>query len=100
GLADRFDGVEILSEKDEATYRRIMKEHRVDPNRFFMVGNSLRSDVLPVVALGGHAAHLPYHVTWAHEDVVPGEDMVGRFHVIESITDVPRLVHRLDGQGE
>ena len=97
GLADRFDGVEIVSEKDETTYRRILGEYRVRPDRFMMVGNSVRSDILPVVRLGGHAIHVPYHVTWSHEIVEPSEEMAGRFHVLASIAEVPALVQTVGG---
>lgn len=69
GLADRFERLEIVAEKDPGTYRRIIEATGVAPDRFAMVGNSVRSDVLPVLEVGGHAVHIPYHVTWAHEDV-------------------------------
>lgn len=67
GLADLFHRIEIVSEKDEATYRRVLGEFSLSPDRFAMVGNSLRSDIEPVVALGGWGVHMPYHITWAHE---------------------------------
>jgi putative hydrolase of the HAD superfamily len=67
GLADLFRRIEIVSEKDAATYRRVLAEFRLQPAQFAMVGNSLRSDIEPVVRLGGWGVHLPYHVTWAHE---------------------------------
>jgi len=95
GLADLFDGVEIVSEKDEGTYRRILKEHRVEPEHFLMVGNSVRSDVLPVLSVGGHAAHVPYRVTWAHELVETPAEVAGLFHVLSSIAEVPALVREL-----
>ncbi len=69
GLADFFDAVEIVTEKDADTYQRILQKHRIDPQRFLMVGNSLKSDVFPVLALGGQAVHVPYHSTWEHETV-------------------------------
>jgi len=67
GLADLFHRIEIVSEKDPATYRRVLSEFAIGPERFAMVGNSLRSDIEPVLALGGWGVHMPYHVTWAHE---------------------------------
>ena len=67
GLVDHFERVEIVAEKDPDTYRRVVASMDVAPERFCMVGNSVRSDVLPVLAIGGHAVHVPYHVTWAHE---------------------------------
>jgi putative hydrolase of the HAD superfamily len=67
GLADLFQRIEIVSEKDATTYRRVLGEFKRQPEEFAMVGNSLRSDIEPVVRLGGWGVHLPYHVTWAHE---------------------------------
>ena len=67
GLADLFRRIEIVSEKDKATYRRLFDEFDVAPHEFAMVGNSLRSDIEPVLRLGGWGVHVPYHVTWAHE---------------------------------
>lgn len=75
GIADRFERLEIVTEKDPDTYRRVIKSVEVDPGRFCMVGNSVRSDVLPVLEVGGHAVHVPYHVTWAHEDVSHNGDV-------------------------
>jgi putative hydrolase of the HAD superfamily len=67
GLADLFRRIEIVSEKNAVTYRRVLGEFDLQPAQFAMVGNSLRSDIEPVVRLGGWGVHLPYHVTWAHE---------------------------------
>ncbi len=67
GLADLFPRIEIVSEKDPATYRRVLAEFALPAERFVMVGNSLRSDAEPVLSLGGWAIHVPYAVTWAHE---------------------------------
>lgn len=69
GLGEHFSAVEIVSEKDARTYGAVMARQRVAPERFLMVGNSLRSDVLPVLEAGGAAVHIPYAVTWAHETV-------------------------------
>ena len=67
GLAELFSRIEIVSEKDTATYQRLLREFALDAAQFAMVGNSLRSDIEPVLALGGWGVHMPYHVTWAHE---------------------------------
>jgi putative hydrolase of the HAD superfamily len=64
---DLFHRIEIVSEKDAATYVRLLEEFAIPAERFAMVGNSLRSDIAPVLALGGWGVHMPYHVTWAHE---------------------------------
>jgi putative hydrolase of the HAD superfamily len=67
GLGELFAGVEILSDKTAATYGSLLKRRGIEPEEFVMVGNSLRSDVAPVVALGARAVHIPYQVTWNHE---------------------------------
>ncbi|MDQ3039941.1 MAG: HAD family hydrolase [Pseudomonadota bacterium] len=67
GLADLFKRIEIVSEKDSATYARVLREFDLEPSQFLMVGNSLRSDIAPVVGMGGWGVHMPYHVTWVHE---------------------------------
>jgi putative hydrolase of the HAD superfamily len=95
GLADLFRRIEIVSEKDIATYRRVLCECNVQPAQFAMVGNSLRSDIEPVVRLGGWGVHLPYHVTWAHElESDLGDD---QHHVItvDAPAAIPAAVARL-----
>lgn len=69
GIGDRFQALEVVSEKDEGVYRGILERHGIAPAEFLMVGNSVKSDVLPVLALGGRAVHVPYFTTWAHEVV-------------------------------
>jgi putative hydrolase of the HAD superfamily len=77
GLTDYFTNIEVVHEKQPETYARIMKVHHIAPSHFLMVGNSLRSDVLPVLAAGGTAVHIPYEITWAYEHVVlnPEDDI-------------------------
>lgn len=67
GLRDLFPRIEIVSEKDVATYARVLGEFNLGPGQFVMIGNSLRSDIEPVVAQGGWGIHTPYAMTWAHE---------------------------------
>lgn len=97
GLAERFDSIEIVAEKDEATYRRILQRGGTAPERFLMIGNSMRSDILPVLDLGGQAVHIPYRITWAHEAVSRPEVAPPGFHTLDSIREVPALVARLLG---
>ena len=86
GIEHHFTDIEIVLEKDPDTYARILRRLGVEPERFCMIGNSVRSDVLPVMALGGHAVHVPYHITWEMERVDEhGEDVVE----LASIGDVP-----------
>jgi putative hydrolase of the HAD superfamily len=95
GLADMFSRVEIVSEKDVSTYRRVMDEAGVAPENFLMIGNSVRSDILPVIELGGHAAHLPYAYTWELEHVADSDAERMGFHELTSIRQVPELLERL-----
>lgn len=67
GLGDRFSAVEIVSEKDRATYERVFARHGTGPEEAVMAGNSMKSDVLPAIEAGAFGVHIPYHVTWAHE---------------------------------
>ena len=85
GLADRCERVEIVPEKDPATYERVVASMGVEPAEFCMVGNSVRSDVLPVLEIGGHAVHIPYHVTWTHEHA----DHDGEIATLETIRHLP-----------
>ncbi|NNG03824.1 MAG: HAD family hydrolase [Inquilinus sp.] len=90
GLADLLWKVEIVSEKDPDTYRRILEIHEIDPGGFLMVGNSVKSDILPVLEAGGRAVHIPYEITWAHEHVEP--DPAATFPTLEHIRQLPELV--------
>ena len=67
GLGDLFVAVEIVSEKDRATYDRVFARHGTGAAEAVMAGNSMKSDVLPAIAAGAFGVHIPYHVTWAHE---------------------------------
>lgn len=69
GIAHYFHHIEIMSEKGESDYQKLLKHLDISPQEFVMIGNSLKSDVLPVLAIGGHGYHVPYHTTWAHEQI-------------------------------
>jgi putative hydrolase of the HAD superfamily len=69
GLAHYFHHIEIMSDKQEADYKKLVKHLDIQPDQFLMLGNSLKSDVMPVLAIGGHAIHIPYHTTWEHEKI-------------------------------
>lgn len=87
GLEHYFHHIEIMSEKDEAGYQKLIKHLDIQPDEFLMLGNSLKSDVLPVLAIGGHAIHIPYHITWAHE-VVEHSIEHPHFQQVEKIKDI------------
>ena len=88
GLAHFFKHVEIVSEKNEESYQRVLQKYNVQPADFLMIGNSMKSDILPVVHIGGRAIHIPYAVTWAHERVAD-EQLVGKsFTTLSSMREL------------
>lgn len=95
GLADFFQYVEIVSEKDEGTYSAILEKHSAEAQHFMMVGNSLRSDILPVLNIGGYAAYVPYQITWLHEQVPALHTSEKAYFELESIEQLPDLLHRV-----
>jgi putative hydrolase of the HAD superfamily len=95
GLGDLFLGVEIVSEKNSDSYAGIFRRRGIDPVEFVMVGNSLRSDVVPVVGLGGYAVHIPYSVTWHHEHVPEDELPRQGWSRIAAIGELPAVLEAL-----
>lgn len=85
GLEEKFERIDIVAEKDTLTYRKVIERMDVQPTEFCMVGNSVRSDVLPVLSLGGRAVHIPYHLTWAHEHA----EHDGTVPTLESFAELP-----------
>jgi putative hydrolase of the HAD superfamily len=88
GLGENFDAIEIVSEKDAGTYRRIARRHGIAVADAVMIGNSLKSDVLPALEAGLWGIHIPYHITWAHERAEPPADSP-RYAKLDSIGEVP-----------
>jgi len=97
GIAHCFRHVEVVSDKTQETYASVLAKRGIDIGRFLMIGNSLRSDILPVVALGGQAVYIPYHTTWAHETVSDHENP-GGYHELEHIGQLPALIEQLSRQ--
>jgi putative hydrolase of the HAD superfamily len=95
GLAEHFERVEIVSEKNEATYAGIFRRHQIPPQNFLMVGNSMKSDILPVLALGGAGAYVPYRITWAAEHVEETPQAAGRFFHLNTLRELPAVVAQL-----
>jgi putative hydrolase of the HAD superfamily len=95
GLSDLFRRIEIVSEKDTRTYARLFAEFGIAPAQFLMVGNSLRSDIAPVLELGGWGVHVPYHVTWAHEAEADVRSGVERMRSIPALDRLPLAVREL-----
>ena len=99
GLADRFMAIEIVSEKDPDTYRRLLERYSIAPERFVMVGNSVKSDILPVVQVGGNAIHVPYESTWELDQVEHrGAEEEGFFEAL-SISQVPGVLEKIAALG-
>lgn len=92
GLAPHFKSVEIVSEKDAATYAAILRRQNVEPAEFLMVGNSLKSDILPVLEIGAAALHVPYELSWMLDrtDEIPVAP--GRFFQLGSLGQLPDLL--------
>jgi putative hydrolase of the HAD superfamily len=86
-LEHYFHHIEIMSDKQEADYQKLIRHLDITPDEFLMIGNSLKSDAMPVLAIGGHAIHIPYHTTWAHEKV-DGTIEHPNFRHAENIKDV------------
>lgn len=92
GLAPHFSHIEIVSEKDPSTYATILRARGVAPTEFLMVGNSLKSDILPVLELGGAAAHVPYHLHWALDRIDEIPQAPGRFFELKRLAELPALL--------
>ena len=90
GLGIFFHHIEVMSDKQEIDYRDLVKRLDINPEEFLMIGNSLKSDVLPVLGIGAHAIHIPFHTTWAHEKIDHKVEHI-RMKSMEKIADVLTL---------
>lgn len=91
GLGHYFHHIEIMSEKDEANYQKLVRHLDIQPQELLMVGNSLKSDILPVLNIGGHAIHVPYHITWEHE-MIENNIEHDNFKMVETISEILPLL--------
>ncbi len=87
GLGHYFHHIEVMSEKDDDNYLKLIKRLDIEPEELLMIGNSLKSDIMPVLNVGGYAVHIPYHITWVHEQI---EHTIqnDRFHTFEKIKEL------------
>jgi putative hydrolase of the HAD superfamily len=90
-LLQYFHHIEIMSDKQEANYQDLLKHLEIEPQEFLMVGNSLKSDIIPVLNLGGFGVFIPFHVTWQHEHVDENQVENPRFYKVDSIGDLLKL---------
>ncbi len=92
GLTKYFHHIEVLSDKKEANYSKLLNHLDINPSEFLMVGNSLKSDVLPLVNIKANAVHIPFHTTWAHEQVSEKETNGKNYKTISSLKELITLL--------
>ena len=91
GLGNYFHHIEVMADKQEVNYEKLLKRLEINADEFFMIGNSLKSDVLPVLNIGGHAVHVPFHTTWEHEKISHKIEHPN-FKTLEKISDVLEIL--------
>ncbi len=91
-LSGYFHHIEVMSDKQEANYLNLIKHLDIQPNELLMIGNSMKSDILPVLAIGGFAAFVPFHTTWIHEVVDDTDFKHNCYYKLESIKDILAFV--------
>ena len=91
GLGHYFHHIEVMSDKKEIDYQKLLQRLDIAPENFLMIGNSLKSDVLPVLNIGAHAIHIPFHTTWAHE-VIDFEIENDRMHSVTNISEILKII--------
>lgn len=92
GLTDYFHHIEVMSDKQETNYSKLLNHLDIKPSEFLMVGNSLKSDILPLVNLKAHAIHIPFHTTWAHEQVTEKETNGKTYKTISSLRELLNIL--------
>ncbi len=93
GLSNYFHHVEVLSDKKERNYKNLLNHLGIAVNEFLMVGNSLKSDVIPILNIGAKAVHVPFHTTWAHEMVSDEEEQANNHLKLSSIRDILKYLN-------
>lgn len=91
-LEGYFHHIEIMSDKKDSDYLKLLKHLEIRPEDFLMIGNSMKSDIFPVLNIGGYAIHIPFHITWQHEEVADIEMDHEHFQTVENISLVPGLL--------
>ncbi|NNC71226.1 MAG: HAD family hydrolase [Flavobacteriaceae bacterium] len=91
GLEHYFNQIEIVSDKKASNYQGVIHQLEVKPSEFLMIGNSLKSDVLPLLEIGAKAIHIPFHTTWAHE-LIEKQENDQRYHTISNLTDIVKIM--------
>ncbi len=90
-LLKYFHHIEVMSDKKEKDYRKLIKHLDIKPSEFLMIGNSLKSDVLPLINIGASAIHIPFHTTWIHEEVDLQDSTKLEYRTLNNIKEVLSL---------
>ena len=93
GLTEYFHHIEVMSDKQDVNYSKLLNHLDIKPSEFLMIGNSLKSDILPLVHLKAHAIHVPFHTTWAHEQVTEKETNGKTYKTISSLRELKNLLN-------
>jgi len=93
GLIDYFHHIEVVSDKKEENYLKLLTHLDIIPSEFLMVGNSLKSDVLPLINIGAHSMHVPFHTTWIHEDVSDIEQTTNNYLTVKKLSDILKVLN-------
>jgi putative hydrolase of the HAD superfamily len=99
GIRDRFRYIEIVSTKTASVYSGLFEKYSIQPGRFLMVGNSLRSDILPLLELGAYAVYIPHDLTWQHENSTPPPAGQTRYFQLDHLGQLPALLESLENTG-
>ncbi|WP_340076461.1 HAD family hydrolase [Leptobacterium sp. I13] len=91
GLSEYFHHIEVLSDKKEANYQNLLEHLEIEVSEFLMIGNSLKSDILPLVNIGAKAIHVPFHTTWTHEEVDEDDDN-GGYRTVDTLKQILEFV--------
>lgn len=93
GLFHLFDHIEIMSDKKESDYIDLLRKLELVPSDFLMIGNSIKSDIIPVLAIGGHAIYIPFHTTWQHE--VIDENIIGNYYQVSKFSEILNILQKV-----
>ena len=94
GLSHYFHHIEVVSDKQDANYSKLLNHLDIKPSEFLMIGNSLKSDILPLINIKARAIHVPFHTTWIHEQVVTNDKENKKFKTISSLLDVLPILNK------
>lgn len=94
GLLDYFHHIEVLSDKQEVNYSKLLNHLDIKPSEFLMIGNSLKSDILPLVNIKARAIHIPFHTTWVHEQVFTNAQDLKKYKTVTSLLDILPMLEK------